>query len=407
MPTEVVTGPEAAGWAALLRHERIPFVSYPYEWTFGMLRDAALLQLELLLAALDEDMILKDSSPYNVQWRGAVPVFIDVGSFERLRPGEPWVGYRQFCMLYLYPLLLQAYRGVDFQPWLRGSIDGIPPAQLSALMSFRDSFRRGVLTHVRLHARLERRYGGRSRDVKRELKSAGFGKELIRANVRKLEKLVRRLRWEPETSDWSSYATESPYAEADAARKEAFVREAASTRPGGLVWDLGTNDGRYARVAAETARYVVAVDADRLVADRLYRELAAEESASILPLTLNVADPSPDLGWRGLERRSLAARGGPDLTLCLALLHHLAISANVPLREVVDWLAGLGTSLVAEFVDREDPMVRRLLVGKREETHVDYTRESFERLLGEAYEIARTETLSSGTRTLYLAHPRR
>src|SRR5919204_997425 len=147
---------------AVLEHERIPFVSYPYEWTFAMLRDAALLQLELLRRALEEDLILKDSSSYNVQWRGAQPVFIDVGSFERLRPGEPWAGYRQFCMLYLNPLLLQAYRGIDFRPWLRGSLAGITPVETRRVLSFRDLFRRGVATNVALHARLERKHSDSS-----------------------------------------------------------------------------------------------------------------------------------------------------------------------------------------------------------------------------------------------------
>src|SRR3954451_708291 len=134
--------------AGVLRHELIPFVSYPYEWTFSMLRDAALLQLDLLLSALDEELVLKDSTPYNVQFRGAQPVFVDIGSFERLRPGEPWIGYRQFCMLYLYPLLLQALKDVRFQPWLRGSIDGITPAEMRGMLSGRDRFRRGLFTNV-------------------------------------------------------------------------------------------------------------------------------------------------------------------------------------------------------------------------------------------------------------------
>src|SRR5206468_3819805 len=105
----------------------LPFVSYPYEWPFEMLRDAALLQLGLIEEALAEDVVLKDGTPYNVQWRGAEPVFVDVGSFERLPPGEPWAGYRQFCMLFLYPLMLQAYRGIAPQPWPRGSLEGIEP----------------------------------------------------------------------------------------------------------------------------------------------------------------------------------------------------------------------------------------------------------------------------------------
>src|SRR5215210_6481177 len=190
------------GWTGLLRHERIPFVSYPYEWTFSMLRDAALLELDLVLAALDEGLILKDASPYNVQWRGAHPVFIDIGSFERLRPVEPWAGYRQFCMLYLYPLLLQAYRGVPFQPLLRGSLEGVEPTAARALFSLRDLLRRGVLSHVVLHERLERRHGHQAGRVRRELEDAGFGSELIRANVGRLRRLVARLEPSRTESTW-------------------------------------------------------------------------------------------------------------------------------------------------------------------------------------------------------------
>ena len=177
---------------ATLRHERVPFVSYPYEWTFSMLRDAALLQLDLLRAALAEDMIPKDASPYNVQWRGTSPVFIDVGSFERLPDGEPWAGYRQFCCLFLYPLMVQAYAGLPFQPWLRGSLEGIEPAQARAILRGRRTFRRGVMTHVALHARLEKRES--DRDTRSEVKRAGFRKELIDANAARLEKLVAAAR---------------------------------------------------------------------------------------------------------------------------------------------------------------------------------------------------------------------
>ena len=389
----------------VLRHERIPFVSYPYEWTFGMLKDAALLQLELLRLALRDDIVLKDSSPYNVQWRGAQPVFIDVGSFEPLPPGEPWVGYRQFCMLYLYPLLLQALRNVPFQPWLRGSIDGITPEQCRNLLSFRDRFRRGVFTHVYLHARLDRRYADTSRDVKTELKRAGFKKELILANVKGLERMIRKLAWGPSASEWSDYGATDSYSEADAARKLEFVRSAVASRHWQRVWDLGCNDGRFSRLAAENADAVVAVDGDPAVAERLYQALKAERSTTILPLTLNIVDPSPALGWRGLERRTLAERGMPDLTLCLALVHHVAITGNVPIAEFLDWLRSLDTSLVIEFPTPDDPMVERLLAAKRERTHADYDRTEFERALRERFEVDESLELSSGTRVLYRARP--
>jgi ribosomal protein L11 methylase PrmA len=391
--------------AAVLRHERIPFVSYPYEWTFSMLKDAALLQLDLLLAALDHDLILKDSTPYNVQFDGARPLFIDVGSFERLRPGELWVGHRQFCMLYLYPLLLQAVKGASFQPWLRGSIDGIPPAEMRALMSFQDRFRRGFMSNVFLRARLERRDARGPAGIESEVGRPGMGKALILANVRRMRRLVSRLEWSPPAGGWVDYG-EHTYTDDDARRKDDFVRAVATSRSWPLVWDLGCNTGRHSRIAAEGARRVVAIDADQGPVELLYRELRDAGDARILPLTANIADPSPGLGWRGRERRPLLERGRPDLTLALALVHHVAIGANVPVGEIVDWLASLGGAVVVEFPAREDPLVRKLLAAKRDGLHADYERGEFERCLEEAFDVRRRERLGSGTRFLYFATPK-
>src|SRR5919107_4606111 len=317
--TEVVADGAAGGRAAgegllvhepagVLRHERIPFVSYPYEWTFSMLKDAALVQLDLLLASLEQDLVLKDSTPYNVQFKGARPVFVDVGSFERIRQGEPWIGYRQFCMLYLYPLLLQAVKDVPFHPWLRGSIDGITPLQMRNLMSFRDRFRRGMFTNVFLHARLEARYADRPDQVKQEVKRL-FKKELFVANVRKMRKLVERLSWDPPSGVWTAYGERNSYTDDDARRKDEFVRQVATGQSWNLLWDIGANNGRYSRIAAEGAKTVVAVDADQGPVELLYRDLRDEQNEQILPLTMNLADPSPGLGWRGLERRSMPDRG--------------------------------------------------------------------------------------------------
>jgi len=394
------------GVAAVLEHDRIPFVSYPYEWTFAMLKDAALLQLELLRRGIDKGLILKDSSPYNVQFRGARPVFIDVGSFEQLREGEPWAGYRQFCMLFLYPLLLQAWKDVPFQPWLRGSLDGITPHEARELLSTRDLLRRGTLSHVVLHDRLERRHEDKDEDLKGELRKAGFNKELILANIRGLERLIERLGWNPDRSTWSEYGPHTTYTEDDAARKARFVADAVVEERPSLVWDLGCNDGRHSRIVSETADYVVAMDADSLVVDRLYRALREEGQDRILPLSVNIVDPSPALGWRGLERRPLLERGRPDLTLALALIHHVSIAGNVPVAEFLDWLRASTRSLVIEFVSPEDPMARRLLARKRPGDHPDYRADWFEQCLNERFEVVRSEQLATGTRTIYLARPK-
>ncbi len=393
--------------AGVLRHERIPFVSYPYEWPFSMLKEAALLQLDLNLAALEEDMILKDSSPYNVQFRGSKPVFVDVGSFEKLREGEPWVGYRQFCMLYLYPLLLQSVKDFDPKALLRGNIDGITPAQMRALVSFRDRFRKGFYLNVFLHAKLEAKHGARGKEVKEEVKKAGFKKELIVANVKRMRKLVAGLEWNPPEGVWVSYGERNSYTDDDAKRKDEFVREVATSQRWGMTWDIGCNNGRYSRIAAEGSDHVLSVDYDQGPIELLHRTLRDEDDAKLLTLTMNLADPSPGLGWRGVERKPLPERGKPDLLLALALIHHVTIAANVPVAEFVDWLASLDTALVIEFPTREDVMVKTLLGPKREGLHPDYERENFERVLAGKFDVERSERLKSGTRLLYFARPKR
>jgi SAM-dependent methyltransferase len=395
--------PGADGWELVLRHERIPFVSYPYEWTFSMLRDAALLHLDLLLAALAEGITTKDGSAYNIQWRGAAPTFIDVGSFERLRTDEPWAGYRQFCQTFLYPLMLAAHLGVDFQPWLRAQVDGITPGQMRGLLGGRHRFAAGVLAHVRLQEAMQRRFAGASTTgVRDELRSAGFSSELVVAIVGKLRKLVRRLQWRAPAAHWAEYRQTCTYSEADRAAKTDFVRAAlGGVADLGQVLDLGANDGAYSRLAAEHARYVVAVEGDPAVTDQLYRHLRDDGERRILPLVMDLANPSPGSGWRGAERAPFADRVRADAVLALALVHHLAIGRNVPLPEVVDWLAGLGPRLVVEFVDPADPMAARLLANKPPGLFGDYRRDEFERLLAERFTIDRRAELPSGTRTLY------
>ncbi|MEV6376730.1 class I SAM-dependent methyltransferase [Micromonospora musae] len=400
--------PGATRWTTVLRHERIPFVSHPYEWSFTMLRDAALLHLEILRAALPAGFTTKDGSAYNLQWRGTEPVFIDVGSFEPVRDGEPWAGYRQFCQTMLYPLLLGAHLGVDFQPWLRAQVDGIEAEALRPL--FR-GFRRlspGVPTHLHLHAAMQNRHAAATTtDVRAELRAAGYSRELALATVRGIEKLVRRLDRPPATSHWADYQRTCGYTEQDRAGKERFVTNALAGGPRPrLVLDLGANDGRYARLAARHADQVVAVEQDPAVVDTLYRTLRAEGQRRILPLVMDLADPSPGGGWRGVERASFADRAAADVVLALAVVHHLAIGRNVPLPEVVAWLADLcapGARIVVEFVHPEDPMAQRLLANKPEGTFPDYRRAEFERLLAARCDIAGREELPSGTRTLYTA----
>ena len=387
-------------WAAVLQHEAIPFVSYPYEWPFGMLKDAAALQLELTRRALQVNLILKDATPYNIQWIGSRPIFIDVASFIPWTAGSAWVGYKQFCELFLYPLILQAYRHVPFQAWLRGSLDGIPVEDCRQIWTFRDLFRPGILKDVVLHSQLQHQFSQSQRALQPDLQKAGFSSELILSNVTRLEKLVNGLTWKRPQTEWSHYADIRRYPPEDYERKRKFVQTFARSKPRKQVWDLGSNTGDFSRLVAETADQVIAMEADDTVAEGFYQELRKENNLKILPLVMNLANPSTGAGWRGLERKALVDRGRPDLILCLALLHHLVISAHIPLDEWIHWLAALSSDLVIEFVSPDDPMTLGLLRNKAGR-HDDYTQANFEKHLSAAYQIQETLTLCGGLRTVY------
>jgi len=310
-------------------------------------------------------------------------------------------------MLFLNPLMLRAYKDVPFQPWLRGAIDGITPVELAHLMSFRDRFRKGVTAHVKLHASLEKRYADRTTDTKSEVKKAGFRKELIEANVNKLRKIITKLKWEPDAGAvWVEYGAVNTYRGTEQDEKAAFVEESAATQRWGRTWDLGCNDGRFSQIAAKHSDHVLAVDGDEGVIEVLYRKLHEDGRTDILPIVMSLTDPSPDRGWRGRERRTLEERGNPDLTLILALIHHIVITGNVPVSEYLDWLRSLDSALVIEFPTTDDPMVKRLFQAKREGLHTDYTREHFEACLKERFDVERSQELSGGTRVMYFARPR-
>jgi hypothetical protein len=400
---------QAADWSAVLCHERIPFVSYYYEWTFGMLRDAALLHLDILAAALENGWTLKDGSAFNVQWRGHKPVFIDVSSFEPYRDGDAWFGYRQFCMMFLIPLLLKAYRDIDIGPLCRSELEGIDPEAALKLISKRDVFRRGIFTHLYLHARLQaraRRAEAKMADVSRPSKSPIRQTRITNLHmVRSIRSMVARLARKGGDTVWSAYETTHSYDDGSLAEKKSFVETHVHGGRWSLVYDLGSNTGTFAQLCRAHADCVIAVDQDELAVDTLYHRLGAEPAGNITPLVMPLGNVSPNQGWRGRERTSFDSRGKPELILCLALIHHLVISANIPLPQVLQWLRSFGATVVLEFVGPEDEMTLRLLRNKRI-THSDYTFARFEAESLKLFEIAGQAPLKQGKRRIYLLRPK-
>lgn len=406
--TKLATGidPPNAGFdcVGVLQHETIPVVTWAFEWSFSMLREAALLTLDLLENALQDGAILKDATPYNVQFVGSCPIFIDTSSFEPLQPGQIWEGYRQFCQTFLYPLMLQCWKNVDFQPMLRGSLEGITPTDFARLISIRDLFRRGAMSHVWLHSRLQSSRVAKPH-IADSMKASGFNQDMILNNVRGLQKIVQGLTWNLSESTWSDYDESSEPVQRDAVAKEEFITQVCSRSSWKTVWDLGCNQGRYSRIAALHAKSVLAIDSDHLTVDRLFQSLHAEQNLVITPLVSNLADPAPALGWRLRERQSLEERSKPDLVFCLALIHHLVIGSNLLLSDVIDWLASLRATVVLEYVDREDTQVKQLLAN-RADVFSDYNQDAFESLVSRSFEVVRKQTLTSGTRTLFLLRPK-
>lgn len=386
---------------AVLEPERVPFISYPYEWCFGELRDAALLTLDVQLRALERGFVLRDASAYNVQFVDGRPVFIDTLSFARYREGEPWAAYRQFCEHFLVPLVLIAARDPRCGSLLREFLDGVPLELASTLLPARSWLNPRTLLHVHMHARAQRRYAGSA--VATEVRGRTLRKPALVALIGSLRAAVARQSWEPAGTQWAEYAGATNYSVAAEASKRALVRHFLGRlhpRPRSI-WDIGANTGEYSRVAREITDLVVCFDVDHAAVERNYRTVRAHGETGLLPLALDLANPSPALGWAHSERMSLEERGPADAILALALVHHLAIGGNVPLASVAAFLARLGRSLVIEFVPKTDSQVRRLLTN-RDDVFPDYTIDGFEQAFRQHFVIADREHVEDSERWVYL-----
>jgi ribosomal protein L11 methylase PrmA len=402
LPHEVVPPDQMRyedGAYAVLRPELVPFVSHPYEWSFQELKDAALLTLALQRRALEHDLSLKDASAYNVQFRGATPVFIDTLSFEIYRPGTPWVGYQQFCKHFLAPLALVAYRHPGLAALLRANIDGIPLDLTSRLLPARTWAIPSLLTHVHLHALSLRRYADTSQPTRAA--ATGLSKNGLLGLVDSLESAIRRLQWRPGGTEWADYYDATNYSGSAGEHKATVVAEMLAEVAPRSVWDLGANTGRYSRIASRRGCLTIAFDVDAAAVDRNYRACRRDGEDRLLPLVMDVTNPSPDLGWDHDERASLARRGPADLVMALALVHHLAIGNNVPLDRIAAALRRLGGAVLIEFVPKGDSQVARLL-ARREDIFPDYTEAAFERAFAAHFALRRKVAIRDSSRTLYL-----
>jgi len=383
----------------VVRPEQVAFVSYPYEWCFSQIKHAALLTLEIQTKALEFGMSLKDCSAYNVQFVKGKPVFIDTLSFERYQEGQPWVAYRQFCQHFVAPLALMSHVDVRLHQLLRVYLDGIPLDLASRLLPGRTRANFGLLSHVHLHAKAQTRFADES------IASQGrkVGRMAFLGLVDSLRAAVDKLTWQPGGTEWHNYYDISNYSNAAVEHKKQLVSQMLSEiAPAPTsVWDLGANIGVFSRIASDRGIPTVSFDIDAAAVEKNYLESADRAETHILPLVLDLTNPSPGIGWENQERASLVDRGPADTVLALALIHHLAISNNLPFRKVAHFLSQVCRALIIEFVPKSDSQVQKLL-SSREDIFAEYDQPTFEREFGEFFAIESSEPITDSDRVLYL-----
>ena len=394
-----ILGERGDGAQFVLEHPRLPFITYPYEWSFSALKAAALLHLDIQQAALKKDVTMTDATAYNVQFVGPKPIFIDSLSFRRYAEGEYWAGHRQFCEQFINPLLLRSLVGIPHNAWYRGTLEGIPAADLSKVLPWHSRLSWNVLTNVYMQSRFQN--------------TAGSGDAIERAKARKLpriayEQILYGLRkWvaglEPKADSktvWQDYASDNSYADEEAVNKRRFIAEFASSVKPALILDIGCNTGDYSAVALENgAELAIGFDFDPGALEYGFQR-AARDSLNFLPLHLDAANPSPNQGWSQAERKGFQERAKGDAVMGLALIHHLAVARNLPLDEVIGWLVDMAPQGVIEFVPKSDAMVQRLL-QMREDLFDDYDEVVFEKYLCSRARIVKSETVSASGRILY------
>lgn len=381
----------------IIQPEEIKFISYPYEWCFSQLKDAALLTLRMQRIALEYGMILKDASSFNIQFRKGLPVFIDTLSFEKYVEGKPWIAYRQFCTHFLAPLLLMKYRDLRMNKLLSLFIDGIPLDLTKSLLPFQSFLKVSNFSHIYLHS-LSETYTSSKSARKRNLKITKNG---MFGLIENLEKSISKINLKVKKSVWRDYYSDNSYRETEFEKKQKIIDEYIKIINPQIMIDLGANTGFFSRIASERGIYTISSDFDPHCVELNYLEVKKKNEKNILPLVIDLTNPSPSLGWHNVERDSFLKRNKVDAIMALALIHHLAISNNVPFEKLALFFSALSDYLVLEFVPKEDIQVKSLLAN-RKDIYVNYNQAYFEEIFRQKYNIIKKNIITDSNRTLYL-----
>jgi len=397
-----VPAPEPDKAYKIIKPEPIPFISHPYEWCFAQLKDAALTSFNIQKIALDFEMTLKDCSAYNIQFIKGKPIFIDTLSFEKYHEGQPWIAYRQACQHFLAPLALMSYRDIRLNQLFRIYIDGVPLDLASSLLPSSTNFKVSLLSHIHLHARSQKHFADKSVKIS--------GHKISRLSfmglIDNLESATRKMDWKAKGTEWADYYEDTNYSTNAINHKKKIVAEFLDKTNPEIVWDIGANDGLFSRIASDKKILTISFDIDPAAVQKNYIQSVKNNEKYILPLLLDLTNPSPGIGWENTERISLMQRGPADTAFALALIHHLAISNNLPICKIANFFSQVCKSLIIEFVPKDDSQVQRLL-STREDIFPGYTQQDFEIEFKKYFTINNIENIKDSKRTMYLMKNRK
>jgi ribosomal protein L11 methylase PrmA len=380
----------------IIEPEKISFISYPYEWSFSQLKDAALTTLEIQKMAMQHGMTLKDASAYNIQFHKGKPVFIDTLSFEEYLDGKPWEAYRQFCQHFLAPLALMSNTDIRLNQLMKVYMDGIPLDMASQLLPFKTKMDFSLLMHIHLHAKAQKKYEHKGTMTK----SVHISKTSLLGLIHSLTASVKKLRIKGQQTEWAEYYTFTNYSNRSFEHKKEIVSAYVEKINPKTVWDLGANTGEFTKIASQLGAICIAYDIDPLAVEIHYNQIKKENNTLILPLILDLTNPSSPIGWNNEERMGFKERPLPDLVIALALIHHLAVSNNLPFQKIAGFLSELSEHLIIEFVPKSDSQVLKLLQS-RKDIFENYNEQTFISEFQEFFNIKAKERIIESERTMY------
>ena len=392
---------ELSEFDLILEHKRIDYITYPYEWCFDQLKDAALHHLNFQLFLLEKNCVLIDASAYNIQFINSKPIFIDTLSLSEYKEGSYWTGHKQFCENFLNPLILSSKKNIDFNNWFKGNLEGITTSDLNNILSLKDKLNYSLFFHVFLMDRYEKKALLKPKEISQRInKKKALSKKSYKGMLLQLKKFILGLSKDKTLSKWSNYSENNSYNPEEEEKKIRIIENFIKKNKFNYLADLGCNDGLYSFKSLKCgAKKVLGFDSDLNVLNKAYLS-SKINNLNFHPVYIDFTNPSPSQGWNEKERKGFNQRMKFNGMIALALYHHITIGNNIPMKEAIDWLISFAPKGVIEFVPKEDDMIKEMTKLKGD-IFENYNEERFKLYLEQKVKIININKVSSSGRTLY------